>query len=292
EIEAQLRSILDNHQFDIDQTAFVASEILHREDAAQRQDRLAQVISEQIVPRLMALNREARCEPILSSPSEAEIIELARLVLSPDLEVAAAYVTLLRERGATTEDLFVELLQPAAQYLGTMWDRDECDFVDVTLGVGRLQKLLAVFNCTHNIPALSKKRRVFLTPTRSEQHSFGLMMVHKLLSAAGWNVTLASEPAVECVSAAVAADWYAVAGITLSCESHIDAATDLIAAVRRHSRNPAIGVMVGGAHLESRPELVAQLGADATACNATTAVILAQKLFDIGAQQNWRGTSP
>jgi methanogenic corrinoid protein MtbC1 len=291
-MEAQLRSRLDSVEFNIDQTAFVAREILNRDDAAQRQDRLAQIIAEAITPQLMVLHREVRYALSPNSPSESEISQLARLVISADFALAAAYITLLQERGATTETLFVELLQPAAQHLGRLWDRDECDFIDVTLGVGRLQKLLAVLNCTTAIPALSKKRRMFLTTTPCEQHSFGLAMVHKLLGAAGWDVTLASEPTIESVSSNVATEWYAVAGVTLSSEAHVDPATQLIAAIREHSRNPVIGVMVGGAHLDNRPGIVAQVGADATAINATMAVILAQKLFDFGAKQNWKGTSP
>lgn len=291
-IETQLRSRLHSAEFTFDEDAFVAPDILNREDVAQRQDRLAQIIAVELIPRLMALHREVRYELTPNSPSEAEISELARLVISADFALAAAYITLLQERGATTETLFVELLQPAAQHLGRLWDRDECDFIDVTLGVGRLQRLLAVLNCTYAIPALSKRRRIFLTPTPCEQHSFGLAMVHKLLGSAGWDVTLASEPTIESVSSCMASEWYAVAGITLSSEAHVNPAAQLIAAIREHSRNPAIGVMIGGAHLDNRPGIVAQVGADATAVNATMAIILAQKLFDFGAMQNWKGTSP
>ena len=38
----------------------------------------------------------------------------------------------------------------------------------MTLGVARLQKLLAIFNCTHDIPALGQKRRVLLTTAPGE----------------------------------------------------------------------------------------------------------------------------
>ena len=62
------------------------------------------------------------------------------------------------------ETLYVELLEPTARHLGEMWDRDECDFIDVTLGVGRLQKLLAIFNDTYSLPQLGD-RRVFLMAT-------------------------------------------------------------------------------------------------------------------------------
>jgi len=41
-----------------------------------------------------------------------------------------------------------------------------------------------------------------------------------------------------------------------------------------------IGIMVGGPVFTANPELALEVGADSTAINAPTAVLLAQKLFD------------
>ena len=49
------------------------------------------------------------------------------------------------------------------------------------------------------------------------------------------------------------------------------------------SCNPAIGVMVGGPVFLEHPELVRRVGADASAVDAATAVLLAQRLFDLAA---------
>ena len=290
-IKSRLIATLDKNPVTIDETNFVSSAIITRDDVGARKSRLAQIVSTEIVPRLAALHSDAR-EPDIRFPTREEIVELAHLVLSPDLKAAAAYVTLLREQGLPMETLFVELLQPAAQHLGRMWDEDECDFVDVTLGVGQLQKLLAIFNCTHDLPAINEKRRVFVTLTPGEQHFFGLAMVTKLLSAAAWNVTVCTEPTIRAISEAVARDWYAVAGIASASVEQIGPMTAAVAAIRAKSRNPAIGVMVGGSCFADRPELVRQVGADGTAANATTAVLLTQKLFDIGAKADWLGTRP
>lgn len=51
------------------------------------------------------------------------------------------YVTVLRDCGLPMATLFVELLEPTTRYLGEMWEREECDFIDATLGVARPQKL-------------------------------------------------------------------------------------------------------------------------------------------------------
>lgn len=273
------------------ETVFVAPDIARRSDVHERKDRLARMVGAAIVPRLLSLHHHIQPPPLSELPSEAEITELAHLVLGPDIEAAIAYVTVLRERGLSMEMLFVQLLQPAAQHLGKMWDNDECDFIDVTLGVGQLQLLMATFNCTHVLPTFGEKRRAFLTATPGEQHSFGLGMVANLLSAAGWWVTTNREANLDEIARATSSDWYAVAGLTLGSDRYLPRSAEAIAAIRKNSRNPAIGIMVGGQQFIEQPELVARLGADATASDAISAVILAQKLFDVGAKSNWMNTA-
>jgi len=72
-----------------------------------------------------------------------------------------------------------------------LWDNDECDFIDVTLGVARLQKLLATFNGSHLLPGLDMRRQVLLAMTPGDQHYFGASMVERFLQAAGWSVEAA-----------------------------------------------------------------------------------------------------
>jgi hypothetical protein len=64
----------------------------------------------------------------------------AHIALGDDLEAAATCVIIMRDRGLFMKTLYMELLEPTARYLGEMWNKDDCDFVDVTIGVGRLQK--------------------------------------------------------------------------------------------------------------------------------------------------------
>ena len=174
---------------------FVTPEIYRRDDVAERQAKLARIFSGDIVPRLLHLHAEVVPEapPVTAliealAPSSADISGLADIVLGTDLESAAAYVLILRDRGLSMNALFLELLEPTARLLGEMWERDECDFIDVTLGVARLQKLLAIFNETHDVAAIDADRRVLMAITPGDQHYFGVAMVERFLLAAGWQV--------------------------------------------------------------------------------------------------------
>ena len=55
------------------------------------------------------------------------------------------------------------------------------------------------------------------------------------------------------------------------------------------SRNKAVSVMVGGPVFVENPEIARQVGADASAVDAPTAVLLAQVLLDLSATQTSAG---
>jgi methanogenic corrinoid protein MtbC1 len=270
------------------ETHFVSPEVYRRDDVAERQARLAQVVSGQIIPQLMRLHTEVLPDapPIelvieALSPSNSDISGLADIVLGNDLEAAVAYVLVLRDRGLSMESLFVELLEPAARHLGHLWDNDDCDFIDVTLGVARLQKLLATFNDSYMLPGLDKRRHVLLAVTPGDQHYFGATMVERFLLSAGWSVQCEFDRTSAEIARAARKNWFAIAGLTVGSERSLAAVSETIRLIRQQSLNPAIGIMVGGPIFTENPALALDVGADGTAANAPTAVLMAQKLFDL-----------
>jgi methanogenic corrinoid protein MtbC1 len=266
------------------ETHYVAPEIAARNDLAERRARLAAIVGAEVVPRLAMLHRAVGApDPVAALPvSEDEIAALGRLLLGPDVAAPAAYVTMLRERGVDADALFLTLLEPAARFLGTLWERDECDFVDVSLGLGRLQTLLAVFNCTHAVPALDRRRTVLLATMPRDPHVFGLSMVAKFLRSGGWTTTEELGPPADRLVALVREGWFAVVGLTVGSDRHLAPLTAAIRSIRAASRNRAIGIMVGGSLFNKDPAIARTVGADATAVDAPTAVLLAQKLLDAG----------
>ena len=272
------------------ETHFIAPEIYRRNDLAERQAKLARVVSTDIVPRLLRLHSDIVPEaPLVAdviealAPSGADVGGLADIVLGSDLEAAVAYVMVLRDRGLAMETLFLELLEPTARHLGVLWERDECDFIDVTLGVARLQKLLAVFNLTHDLPTLDARRNVLMAVTPGDQHYFGVTMVEKFLVAAGWQVRTETSATEDEIARAAESEWFAVAGLTLGSETKVESLTATISKIRMRSCNRDIRVMVGGPIFSQQPALVDTVGADATAPSAPAAVLVTQKLFDLAA---------
>jgi methanogenic corrinoid protein MtbC1 len=257
----------------------IQPEIFLGSELHERQMRLAEVIAGEIVPRLKLIHHHLNRAPALEAPGLAEIVEFGALAIGPDEAAARFYFEKMRAKGHSLETLFVDFLAPTARYLGELWDQDRCDFIDVTLGVARLQNLLSLFGSASDIPVHDIRRRALLISTPAERHLFGVEMVAKFMRAAGWDVLVEKglDPS-QCV-ASVATEWIGVVGVTLSAETGVDEVARIVEKIRRASMNRAVSVMVGGPAFAENPSLIGQAGADAAAADAPTAVILAKKLL-------------
>lgn len=257
-------------------------------------ERLARTVEAEIIPRLLLAHTLERgtIEPAVKTqarPTEAEIEAFTHLLLRQDAEDGLAYTRELSTRGVHTEDLMLGLLAPAARLLGELWKEDICDFTEVTIALSRLQQILRELNPlidadrdareSRDMLAPQLPRRIaFLVSAPGEQHSFGLSVVEEFFRREDWDVwgggALASKKIVEVVRG----NHIDLIGFSMSCERFLDDLTSTIRAVRKASRNPGIAVMVGGAFFIEHPEMVARVGADATAVDGQQAVENAQKL--------------
>jgi methanogenic corrinoid protein MtbC1 len=254
--------------------------------AEQRIDeKLESIIDGEIIPRLMLMHRESE-EAADGTPKvfadvelAAHVGEFANLVLKFDVDVLAAYINVLRQRGVDTESLLLKLFAPAARKLGEMWEADAIDFVDVTVGTSRLQQLLHQFSLTAKADVTGPARRVLLLPTPSEQHTFGLLMVGDFFRRYGWEVSGGTPISAERLPSVVADQWFALVGFSLSCERLSGLLASTIKTVRRHSRNRAVQIVVGGQVFAENKDLGHALGADLAVADAQEAVELAENVL-------------
>jgi methanogenic corrinoid protein MtbC1 len=254
---------------------------------------LARALDAEVIPRLVLARRAA----VAAAPTDeagatvhiepGELAAFTRLVLERDVADAAERVAALRARGVSLEGIFLELLGPAARSLGDMWNEDLCDFTQVTVGLWRLQQLVRDLSpsfCDGAEPQ-DLTRRALLVPVHGEQHTFGLFMVAEFFRRAGWDVWAGPVATQSELLELVRNDWYSVVGISVSCETRLEGLAATIHALRRASRNRAVGVMVGGPVFLDRPELAALVGADASAVDARQAALQAESLLALAARR-------
>jgi methanogenic corrinoid protein MtbC1 len=243
------------------------------------QEHLASAIFDDIVPRLQMLHHELSAKGAERAFSREEIAEFAETLISDDSVAADQFLHKMRARGHSEDTLFLGLMAETARHLGALWDDDRCSFVDVTIGVARLQNILCVFSAVDQPAFTDGHHRVLLCSLSGERHAFGLDMVACLMRHACWDVEQRKGCEAHDVAEAVARDWFAVLGFTLSAESGLESLCHAIHSGRAASVNPAIGVLVGGPLFRAQPKLVAQVGADAMATDAASASLLAKKLL-------------
>ena len=259
--------------------------------ARERIAALVHTLENNVIPRLVQWHRGAPSAPGLA-PSAAELARFVELTIDGSEPQIADAVDALRRRGVSVESLFLDLLGPAACRLGEMWCDDRCDFSTVTVGLGRLQRLLRELSPAFDSEAETHPngRRVLLTQPDDEQHSLGLSMVAEFFRRSGWTVDGGLAGSGVDAEDAVRREWYDVVGFSVGSDKKAEWVAARIAALRRASRNSAVVVMIGGPLLTVHPEWGAHLGADATVTDGGTAPQLAEALVAAKAESN-PGTS-
>ena len=109
---------------------------------------LALTIEREIIPRLMLVHRAVEAEAPAAARSAPTLSAATRCMPSPSWRWRRTKAWLRPmsnscvARGLSVERVYLDLLGPTAQYLGLLWEQDLCDFTDVTVGLGRLQRVM------------------------------------------------------------------------------------------------------------------------------------------------------
>jgi len=248
-------------------------------------EQLGRTIESEVIPRLMLAHRVSpewahgflRHEPDLNS---THVEDFAALVLQNDRALATAYIEARRAEGVGLENIFLDLMAPTARLLGEYWEKDYCDFTEVTIGLSLLQQMLRKYS-----PAVSVDgevnaplRQALVLPAPGEQHTFGICMVEEFMRSGGWAVEHHRAQSSDEIVEMVKNNWFALVGLSLSHEGLYSTLSSCIGEIRRESRNNVIGVMVGGPFFLEHPELIKSVGADGTAVNGPDAVVQARAL--------------
>lgn len=254
--------------------------------SSERLERLERTIQNELVPRLMTSHRVGPVSPAMAAAagrvlSEDDVLSFVTAVRSVDDARGAQFIRGVLSEGASVEAVYLDLLAPSARRLGAMWDNDECDFVEVTVALGRMQRLLRdlsqVFlaESGHAEPV----GNVLLTCVPGEQHTLGIIMVGEFLLRDGWRVLVGAPWTESDLLTMVASEWYDVIGFSVGTESRLNVLRRDIRRLKTASRNPNLQIMVGGQLFADDPSMAEQVGANAIASDAREAPVIARSLL-------------
>ncbi len=244
-----------------------------------RLQHIRQAVEADVIPRLFMARDRQPGRPAGIAVVDSEVLGLVKILLGhDDVATVSAHVATVQAKGVSVEDIYLHLFQPAARHVGELWFDDLCTFVDVTLAVGMLQKLLRTLGPIFHRDGRTADgaRQALIVPLPGDQHTFGLSMVAEFLRRAAWSVWSTPISSREALRETVRKIRFTVVGFSASHEDRLDELSAVIRQVRRESCNRAIRVMVGGPLFVEHPDYVARVGADAMGVDATHALALAE----------------
>lgn len=208
--------------------------------------------------------------------------QFAQLPLSLEAANLAQEIDRLLESGVAVEAIYVDLLAPTARILGEMWERDECDFVEVTMGLWRLQEVMREIGSRY--PSIRQKSgppgrmTALFCPLPGDDHSFGALMIDEVFARAGWSSEAIPLPQRRELLDTVSRRAFDCVGLTVTRDCPVAVMRNLIQALRKVSANPDVVILVGGRFIDSDPAIVAEIGADGTGADARGALDVAERL--------------
>jgi methanogenic corrinoid protein MtbC1 len=270
-----------------------ASHIAPTIQPADFPDDVALMLEQMVIPRLLAGHMgDVRSQPVSLTASTAaphplitsvDIDALTDLTLGVEADGALSFVDQFLQSGHSVETIYVELLAPAARRLGDYWDSDREDFVAVTMALWRIQEVLRELSA--RIPAQSGQsahgRRALFSAMPGDQHSFGTLMIAECFERAGWQADTLIEPDRPELIGQLSSRRYDLIGLTVTADCSSATLAALVTTIRTVSRNPKVKIFVGGRTINQQPGLIEACGADGTAPDAMSAVMLANDLVPI-----------
>ena len=166
--------------------------------------------------------------------------------------------------GVDIEDVYLEGITPAARILGQGWCDDVVDFASATLAFARLRQLLFELSPLFLMDASEQAKGLscFMVGEFQNQHTMGLFMLSEFFRRAGWQVRADECESGDELVSKMSTDWFDLMSISLSCEKQIPLMRRLIPQIRKHSPNPQLKIIAGGALLSACPEILIELDAE------------------------------
>jgi MerR family transcriptional regulator, light-induced transcriptional regulator len=201
----------------------------------------------------------------------------ADVLLGPSPREARIAALGMLDHGVQPRTLYLEVLGPALQEVGSRWQRGLISVAQEHLATAIVSSVMATV-----APRLTEStvigRRAVLACTDGELHDIGLRMVSDFLEADGWEVLfLGALTPPDALQRLVDESRPDVVGLSTALTTHLASTAASIAAIRQLKAPPFI--MVGGRAYGDDPEVAFGVGADVLMADAGVASALLRKRF-------------
>lgn len=244
------------------------------------------IVESQIIPCLLNAERFSTSHPSLISSSriilcQKDINIFVDLCISQDPQISKAFIEYFLDIGLNKEDIFLELITPAARYLGSLWDEDHINFFQASIGFIRLHSIVndIRFSDKDSLFFKDKINRVLIASAPGSLHMLGTTIVSEFFRKADWQVEVALSSTANELVQAVSNRWFDVIGLSISIEQQLTNLSDLINQLKLLSLNTNITILLGGPIFALKELRASEFGAGDICINAKHAVGTAESLL-------------
>lgn len=214
---------------------------------AQKSD-LLDTIEGQIIPRLLMAHEadpEVSCGGERMPPTDEEVQKVALLAVREQVEEIILCLSTMAAEGLSFDSILLQVIAPAANWLGEAWNEDRLSFHEVTVGAGVLERIAAALGQDSD-PPLRHGELIVLTAAPGEQHVVPIHLLGEALRHRGWAVHVDPNMDEEELVELAASDRLATVAFTCKEVERMEGVAEVIASVRAVSLNPHISFAVGG----------------------------------------------
>jgi len=223
-------------------------------------------------------------------PSSASFLQTD----APLAQVAARYLdallagesddalTLVRravDHGANATEIYLDVFQPALHEVGRLWQLGRATVAQEHEVTQVTQRAMALVAARADPPARAGRRAV-IACVGGERHELGARIVADLLTLDGWHTHLLGGDCPPDELAELAATRAAdLVAVSATLNTHLARAKQVVTAVRARTDAP---ILIGGRPFNLVPDLWRWVGADGTAPDAASALVVADALIGAG----------
>lgn len=214
-------------------------------------------------------------------PTDDEVILFSDIAIHCDTDASLKFILMLLDRGVPIESVYLDLISPAAKFLGEMWVEDRCDFAHVTLGTSCLQRTLSLLSdkFASQRDILSNRSALVMTMP-GDQHTLGPALASEFLRRYGWDVECLSPETEDDAYAAAKSQDFDLIGFSVAHTKDLERLPEMAKKLRASIDDRNVGILAGGSAVLENADLLAGSEIDGLAGDGRETVINAGKIFD------------